>query len=269
MDFVKKHYEKILLAVVLLGLVGALVFLPFLISRDQEELQQISQGVLHPSVKRLPDLDLSRQSNVAARLSSPYVLDFSTTNKVFNPLQWMRKQDGILIPAKPGLVGPDATVVTKISALYLVLTLDSLDTNSVATNAQSARFVISVEHQAAAVPAQRARRQHYASAGEKVDVFKILDVKGSLEDPAQLQLNVQLMDTGERVTLTKDKPFRRVDGYTADLKYDPDGKKWPGQRVGSVLVFAGDGYKIVAINQDSVILSAQSNQKKTTLRYAP
>jgi hypothetical protein len=31
MDFVKKHYEKILLSVVLLGLVGALVFLPFLI----------------------------------------------------------------------------------------------------------------------------------------------------------------------------------------------------------------------------------------------
>ena len=33
MDFVKKHYEKILLTVVLLGLVGALVFLPFMIAR--------------------------------------------------------------------------------------------------------------------------------------------------------------------------------------------------------------------------------------------
>ena len=36
MDFVKKHYEKILLTVVLLGLVGALVFLPFLIASDQQ-----------------------------------------------------------------------------------------------------------------------------------------------------------------------------------------------------------------------------------------
>ena len=36
MDFVKKHYEKILLTVVLLGLVGALVFLPFLIANDQQ-----------------------------------------------------------------------------------------------------------------------------------------------------------------------------------------------------------------------------------------
>ena len=36
MDFVKKHYEKILLGVVLLGLVGALVFLPFMIFSDQD-----------------------------------------------------------------------------------------------------------------------------------------------------------------------------------------------------------------------------------------
>ena len=51
-------------------------------------------------------------------------------------------------------------------------------------------------------------------------------MEGSLDNPAQLQLILQLTDTGERVTLSKDKPFRRVDGYTADLKYDPEGKKW-------------------------------------------
>ena len=32
MDFVKKHYEKIILSAVLLGVVGFLVFLPFVIS---------------------------------------------------------------------------------------------------------------------------------------------------------------------------------------------------------------------------------------------
>ena len=40
MDFVKKHYEKILLGFVLLGLVGALVFLPFMIASDQQKLQR-------------------------------------------------------------------------------------------------------------------------------------------------------------------------------------------------------------------------------------
>ena len=41
MDFIKKHYEKILLSAVLLGLVGALVFLPFLIFNDRQRLEDI------------------------------------------------------------------------------------------------------------------------------------------------------------------------------------------------------------------------------------
>jgi hypothetical protein len=36
MDFLKKHYEKILLGVILLGLVAAAVLLPFMIMRDHD-----------------------------------------------------------------------------------------------------------------------------------------------------------------------------------------------------------------------------------------
>jgi hypothetical protein len=53
------------------------------------------------------------------------------------------------------------------------------------------------------------------------------------------------------------------------LKYDPEKKTWQGQRVGASLKFAGDDYIIVAIDQNSVVLSARSNQKKTTLIYNP
>jgi hypothetical protein len=53
----------------------------------------------------------------------------------------------------------------------------------------------------------------------------------------------------------------------ADLKFDPEGKKWPNQRVGSSLKFGNDEYIIVAINRNEVVLSAKSNQKKTTLTY--
>ena len=269
MDFVKKHYEKILLTVVLLGLVGALVFLPFMIANDQDKVRSMTGMVLNPRIVPLPALDLTRQTNVMGQLQSPYVLDFSTTNKLFNPLQWQKKPDGSLVPVKPGLVGPDAAVVTKITPLYLIITLDAVETNSIATNELAARFVISVERQAPALPAQRGKRQHYASVGEKIDAFTIREVKGSLDNPAQLQLILQLADTGERVTLSKDKPFHRVDAYSADLKYDTESKKWQQQRVGATLKFAGDDYIIVAINQDMVILSARSNLKKTTLTYKP
>ncbi len=52
MDFVKKHYEKILLAVVLLGLVGALVMLPFMIASDRDRQEQMKEGIIHSHVAR-------------------------------------------------------------------------------------------------------------------------------------------------------------------------------------------------------------------------
>jgi len=264
MDFFKKHYEKILLSIVLLGLVGALVFLPVLIVRDQEEQQKMKEGIFHGSVVPLAALNLVRETNISERLHTPYKLDFSTTNKLFNPLPWQKRVDGTWVPVKIGLIGPEAVVVTKITPLYLLLTLDSIETNEF-----GARYVISLERQAAALPAQRAKRQHYASVGEKNETFTIIDVNGSPADPAQLKLILQLTDTGEKVALAKDKPFRRVDGYSADLKYDPEGRKWQGQRIGADLKFAGDDNIIVAINQDTVILLAKSNQKKTQLTYTP
>jgi hypothetical protein len=149
MDFVKKHYEKILLTVVLLGLVGALGFLPFLIAGDQQKVRDMTGVVLNTKVVPLPALDLTRQTNVMGRLRSPYKLDFSTTNKLFNPAQWQKTIDGRLIKVTAGNE-VDLAVVTKITPLYLILTLDSIETNSIATNELSARYVISVERRARA-----------------------------------------------------------------------------------------------------------------------
>ncbi len=269
MDFVKKHYEKILLAVVLLGLVGALVFLPFLINKDQDEVSQMTSAVFNPKVAPLPTLNLARQTNVFERIQSPYTLDFSTTNKLFNPLQWQKKADGSVVPVKLGTIGPEAAVVTKTYPLYMIITLDAVETNAIDTNDAATRYVMSVERQAAPQPGQRVKRQHYASIGEKVDAFTIRSVKSSLDNPAQVELNVQLTDSGELATISRDKPFRRIDGYSADLKYDPEGKKWQAQRLGADLKFNADDYIIVAIDQNSVILLARSNQKKTTLTYSP
>jgi hypothetical protein len=262
MDFLKKHYEKVLLGVVLLGLVAALLLLPFMIAHDQEELDNASSRIIKRTVKPLPPLDLTRETNILDRLQAPCHLDFETTNKLFNPVQWQKTPDGRLIKLASGSeIG--LAVVTRITPLYFVLNLDSVTTNEF-----GARYVISVERQAASSPALRRRQQRFVSMDDrKKDVFTLLNVKGAPENPGQLV--VQLADTGETVSLSKDKPFQRVDGYLADLKYDPEGKKWQGQHAGAELRFAGGGYIIVAISQSEVILSAESNQKKTTLPYQP
>ncbi|MEJ0089338.1 MAG: hypothetical protein WDM80_06280 [Limisphaerales bacterium] len=263
MDFAKKHYEKIILSAVLLGVVGFLVFLPFVIKHDQEELKRVADAVISGSVKPLPPLDLTREAAALQRVQSPARFDFSTTNRLFNPLEWKKAADGTLFPIRSGNeIGANAAVVTKITPLNLIITFDSAETNGTVP-----RYVIGVERQSADKPAQRRKQQRYVSLGEKKDAFILSEVKGDPADPSGLVL--KLTDSGETVTISKDVLYQRVDAYTADLKYDLEKKNFPGRRVGSTLSFGGEDYIVVAVDVDEVILSAQSNQKKTTLRYAP
>lgn len=263
MDFVKKHYEKIILSAVLLGVIGFLIFLPFVIAHDQQDLKEKSNGVTTPPVKPLPPVDLSRQAVVLQRVQSPVGFDFSTTNRLFNPLEWKKAPDGTMFPIKIGNeIGAGAAVVTKITPLYFIIAFDSVETNGVAP-----RYAFSVERQSGATPALRRKQQRYVSAGERNNFFILSEVKGDPADPSEMVL--KLMDGNDTVTVSRDKPFQRVDGYMADLRYDLEKRNFAALRVGSRLSFGGEDYIVVAVDADEVIISAQSNQKKTTLRYAP
>jgi hypothetical protein len=265
MDFVKKHYEKVILSAVLLGVVGFLIFLPFVIQHDVDEITAMGQIVTTPKVQPLPPLDLTQQAVISQRVKSPANFDFSTTNRLFNPLEWKKRLDNTLFPIKNGNeTGAGAAVVTKITPLYFIITFDSVETNGAAP-----RYVIGVERQAADKPAMRRKQQHYASLGEKKDFFILSEVNGDPADPSGLVL--KLTDNGDMVTVSKDKPFQRVENYAGDLKYDLEKpvKNFVGLRAGSRLSFGVEDYIVVAVDADEVILSAQSNQKKTTLPFAP
>jgi len=268
MEFLKKNYEKIILSVVLLGLVGVLAFMPFVIIQDQNRMHDVETVVI-PKGGELPPLDTSRQQAVMEQLKSPNQLDLSTTNKLFNPVKWVKNKDGTI--GKAAGLGPNAAVVTKITPLYFSISLDSATTNEL-----GARYTFSIEDQTAASPGQRMARHRYGSKGETVtdktvggkdEGFKLVDVKGPPDNPDQLLL--RLADTQTNVVVLKGKPFRRLDAYSADLKYDPEKYSRTGQRVGDHLSFGGDDYNIIAIDKNSVVLLAQSNQKHYTLTYTP
>ncbi len=265
MDLIKRHYEKVILSVVLLGVVGFLVFLPFIISHDQDVLTDIINGSTDTTrAKPLPDLDLTRQAAISKRVASPPKFDFSTTNRLFNPLEWKKRPDGTMFPiTSANETDASAATITKITPLYFMVTFESVETNGLAP-----RYVVGVEHQGADKPALRRKQQRYLSAGEKKDSFILTAVNGDPADPDGLVL--KLTDTGDSVTVSKDKPYQRVEGYSADLKYELDKpvKNFAGLRVGSRVSFGGEDYIVVAVDTDEVILSAQSNQKKTTLPFA-
>jgi hypothetical protein len=261
MEFLKKNYEKILLGLVLAGLIGALVFMLFFISGDRQAMEERSNGVLNPAVKALTNLDLTVENGSIARLRSPYVLDFETGNKVFNPMEWQKGLDGV--PIKVSKVGPQVCVVTNINPLFLIISLDL-----VATNELGARYTFGVEKQAANTPSKRRKQQRFISVGDKPnDFFSLAEVKGSAETPDALI--IKLVDSGETVAVSRDKSFRRVDAYTADFRYDPERKSFRARRIGDKVSFGGTDYLVVEVNQNELILADQTNQKKTSLPFAP
>jgi hypothetical protein len=262
MQFLKKNYEKILLGIVLAGMLGMLVFMIFYIAADKQAMEENVNSLINPAVKPLPNLDLSTNLSAITRLESPYQLDLETSNKVFNPFDWVRTLDNQIVRKSNG-AGPQVVVVTNITPLYLVLTLDS-----VATNELGARYVIGVEKQAAPTPAKRRKQQRFVSMGEKAnDTFALVEVKGAPENPESL--TCKLVDSGELAIITKDKPFRRVDAYSADFRYDPEKKVFRGQRTGSSVAFGGTVYLVADVNQNELILEDTSNQKKTPLPFSP
>ena len=261
MQFLKKHYEKILLGVVLAGLIGVLVFMLFYIAADKQAMDDAANGLINPSAKALPDLDLTTNSEAMTRLQSPFVLDFETGNKIFNPFEWVKTPDNALV-RKDIKTGPQVVVVTNIAPLYLVLTLDQ-----VVTNGTDVRYVFGVEKQAAATAAKRRKQQHDASVGDKNPTLTLVDVKGAAENPDAFVL--KLLDTGETVTLLPTKPFRRIDAYAADFRYDPEKRVFRGRRVGDKVSFGGTDYVIFEVSQNELILSDESNGKKTPLPFAP
>jgi len=260
MGFLKQHYEKILLGVVLLGLALAAGFLPILISSQKQKIEETRQTLIPKAPKPLTNLDLTVPTNALKRMAAAPIIDFSTKNKLFNPIPWQKRADGTLV--KSTKVGPTAASVTNVMPLYLKITLDAVNISDTGPH-----YVIGIEKEAARSPAQRPKKQAYCSLNSKNETFVLVAVKGKPEDPSELVL--QLNDTGEQAVISKEKPFQRVDGYMADVRYDPESRKFPHCRVGSALAFGGEEYNVVAIAPNEVVISAKSNQKKWTIKNNP
>jgi hypothetical protein len=263
MDFLKKHYEKILFGVVLLALIAAAGVLPFLVSSERKDLEDKRTQLTAAKVPALTNLSMAVAGAALDRMAQPTPVVLGDPNKLFNPLLWLKSPEGKLVPGKS--MGPNQIVITNLNPLYLVISNES-----VMVYDSGCKYVLSVQRQAAVDVNKRGKRSYYCTTnapGNKNDAFTLIEIKGKAEEPSEIV--IEMADTNERAALSKEKPFKRVDGYTADLRYDPEKRVWPRCRVGSGLTFNGEEYTIVSITQSEVVLSAKSNQKKWTIKYNP
>jgi hypothetical protein len=257
MEFIKKNYEKVTLGLVLLILAAAACYLPFYITARRDSLAEKRTSVQgHP--KELPAIDTSAVDSAFQRAQYPLNLDYTTNHNTLNPVIWKKLSDGGLIKAQNGKEeGPEALVVLKIKKLYLVVSYGSPSATG---------YFITIERQGMLREDKR-KTQNFVSMQTKGDLVTLREVKGPAEKPTELDL--EWNETGEKMVITPEKPFQRVDGFSADLKYPLEvNKTWLDRRVGSKpIVFANGLYNIVAITESNVVVLAESNKKKTTIEF--
>ena len=259
MEFIKKHYEKIILGLVLLILGAAAAYLPFALTKEKADLDLITTK--EPPHKEYQAMDLSTQQLAIAQLQEGKPVIFPERHNLFNPVTWKQKVDGS-IPVKidgDDKEGIGATKIVEIRPLYLIVTLD---------RTAGGGFYLGVLKETVHIR----KTQKYAKIGDKIELSKteiltIREVKGAIEDPSDLVAELDLNGAKETVTISNNKPFKRAEGFAADLKYDLENKTFPNKRIGDVLLFPNENYKIIDIKQNEVTVRALSNYKMTTIRW--
>jgi hypothetical protein len=263
MQFLKKNYEKVVLAVVVLVALGVVACLPILVSQEKQKLDELLQSYFPKHPKPLPPLDLQPYQAFLNRAQTSVGLDMSQTNKLFNPVRWLKAVDQHIFPSPAGTEIQMLEVV-KTSPLYFDITFDTVS----AAQGLTTRYVVGIQHEAGLLQRDRARKPIYASLNQATNGFTIVSFEGQEDDPTSLTL--ELADTGERITITKDHPYKRIEGYTIDLQYPPEKHTFPPNRhVGDTISFGGEYYKIIDIKESEVVLLQQSNQKQWIKKFSP
>src|SRR5262245_57090326 len=106
MEFIKKHYEKVILSVVLLGLAVAAFMLTLQVQAVTRGIEEQSQSRERKKGKKVQEIDLATNQTALARLSHPLTLNLSGDHNVVNPIAWITNaRGGGLIPSKGAPIG--------------------------------------------------------------------------------------------------------------------------------------------------------------------
>jgi len=254
MEFIKNHYEKILLSVVLLGLAVVSALLPAKV-KDVEIPQD--QGNTSLSFK---GFDIKSNETMIALLDNASELNWTGSHKVFNPEKWQRTPNGRLIKIESkGLESISPFVIENIVPLYLIISYDG-----VVGYGESLKYRLTVTDEANTNAALRRPQMIQTKLNERQQAFTLKSVVGPENDPTELIL--ELVPDGQRASVSREKPFKKVSGYIADFRYIPDNRLFPRKRAGEQLVIGSETNNIVAIDKDSAILFSPITGIRTTVK---
>ena len=261
MEFLKKHYEKIILSVVLLGLGGAVGYLLWKIPSEREALEVKRIGIISKPVKALPELNLATNEAALQEASTPHKFALSAPPHNFcHPVTWIKSPEGRLMKLPTGReLGPERVEIAKVTPLYLSISFDSVGMSG-------SNYLFKVENQTDT----KKNHSRLLPGDREDDLFALKEIKGPANKPEGLI--IELKDTKERVTVALGKPYRRPESYKVDLKYEPEKLTFRDKRVGATINLGGEDFAIASINliasnQYEVVLSAKQTGKKYTIKF--
>ena len=267
MDFLRKHYEKILLALVLIGLMGAVGYMLIIIPEKQQKLQDLRETLIKQPAKPLPPMDTRLEDDALLRLKSPFKLDLTARHNLFNPVLWQLRSDGRLQKIdSANKIGPEALLVTAIHPLYMTVTYQSTNDSG---------FLVKI-HKPSAPPRDQDRTLVVHPEPAPNDLLILRHLEGATGNPTALQLEFKDSHLTFTLPLDPDKPYKQVDGYVADLRYsaDPGAGPWNNVRKNPSmalaldprppLVLEGVDYSVIDVGENYVVVSSKVNRKRTT-----
>jgi len=257
-DLGRKHYEKILLILALIGVGAAVYYLYGASQEEKRKLDEFVKGKIVASVAGVPPVNLTNFWKAEAVLENPPALQFSTPHNLFNPVKWQKKPDQSLLKIQSLKdIGPHALSIVDIRPLYLSIALD---------RAAGSGYWMVVTNGNENPRSRNYRITQFASlTSTNTKVFVLREVK-SPDDPAATEFVIELLGQDKKVSFTAAKPYQEVVGYETDLRYDVEGKTFDDLREGAQLRLSGENYNIVAIKPNEVLLSADSNDRRYTIK---
>ncbi len=266
MRFLKQHYEKLLLGVALCAVAVAVVAMFVLVQKEKDDLESQRTGLIRRPVKPLmmPG-EFEADSALIDGFPVVHQLDFSSGNRLFNPVLWEKGKDDKPIKMQEAEVLLRQIQVTNQTPLYFVVSFAKADVTD-----SGITYGILIDHQAEGGKrgpffVSNGQKKEYTLPGGKKNSFTLVSTNGAPDDPT---LTLELNDLPDKITITKEKPNKEVEGYMIDIRLDALKLLRPHLRVGSTVAINGEDYSIANITRSEVTLSAKSNNKKTTIQYS-
>ena len=265
----RQHYEKLLLSIALLLLGGAVLYL-FSESKTQAEIiRKIPVDFEKRTVYTVKPVDLTNTIRVLKQAESPQALSFSQPHNLFNPVQWQIPAGSTtLIKKVTGEeTGPRSMTAVGIRPYHFKLSFISAASSGAGEQAQVLGYWIGVTNEAVLrntpTSLRGARTLFSLNVTNNNSPVLLTEVKGPPGAPEAVV--GMLRDTGEKFSISLEKPFEKIIGYETKLRY-PNSTNYVERgnylRAGpAVIDIDGQGYKIVDISTNEVKVVAESNEK--------